>query len=96
MTHTTTPSLYTNDALALLEHSQADGILNAPFETVVDILLPWCGLEVGLLGVVVEWVYPTVQVGIARCAGVAGDHDDGTNWAVFGDQTSGVTPEIER
>lgn len=95
MAHTATPSLHTDDALALLEDSQADGVVDTPLETVVDILLPWGGVEVGLLLVVVEWVDAAVQVRVTRCAGVAGDHDDGADGAVLGDQACGVTPGIE-
>lgn len=95
VSHTSTPSLHTDDALALLEDSQADGVLNSPLETVVDILLPRRGVEVGLLLVVVEGVDAAVQVGVAGCAGVAGDHDDGAYWAILGDQTSGITPKFD-
>lgn len=93
MTHSTSPALHTNDRVALVENTQLDGIANAPLETLVNILLPWRGLEVGLLLIVVEGVDTTIQVGVARGASVACDHDDGADWTVFGDEAGGITPE---
>ena len=40
MTHTTTPPLYTDYFITFAQDVQLDGRLNAPLETVVDILLP--------------------------------------------------------
>lgn len=94
--HTSTPSLNTNDALALLEHSQADCVPDTPLEAVVDVLLPWSCLEVGLLLVVVEGVYAAVQVRVSGGCSIAGDHDDGADGAVLGDQTGGITPGNQR
>lgn len=90
MAQSTSPSLNANDCVALLEHVQADGVLDAPLEAVVDVLLPWSGLEVGLLHVVVEGVDAAVEVGVSRGTAVAGDHDDGADGAVLGDETGSV------
>jgi hypothetical protein len=38
----------------------------------------------------VEWVHAAVEVRVAGCGCVAGDHDDGADGAVFGDETGSV------
>jgi hypothetical protein len=93
---TTPPALDADDSVALLEHTELESVADAPLETLVDILLPGDGLEVGLLLVVVEGVDAAVQVGVARGDGVAGDHDDGADGAVLGDEAGGVAAEIIR
>lgn len=47
MTHSATPALDTNDNVAFREHSQADGLPDAPFESIVDVFLPVRRLKVG-------------------------------------------------
>ena len=62
VTHTTSPSLYTNYSVTLGQDTKLDGTHDTPLETTVDILLPWAGLEVGLLLREVEWPDATVKV----------------------------------
>jgi hypothetical protein len=91
---TTPPALDADDSVALLEHTKLESVADTPLEALVDILLPGDGLEVGLLLVVVEGVDAAVQVGVARGDGVAGDHDDGADGAVLGDEAGGVAAGI--
>lgn len=88
--HTTSPALHTDDGIALGQYAELHGVANAPLETLVNILLPWGVLEVGLLDVVVEWPDTTVQVRVAGGATVTGDHDDGAHGAVLGDEAGGA------
>lgn len=90
----TAPTLHTNDWLALLEDLEVDGVLNAPLEAVVHILLPRGLVEVRLLLGVVEGVDTTVQVRVSGGACISADHDNRADGAVFGDQTSGVTTVV--
>jgi hypothetical protein len=87
---TTPPALDADDGVALLEHTKLESVADTPLEALVDILLPGNLLEVGLLLVVVEGVDAAVQVRVARGDGVAGDHDDGADGAVLGDEAGGV------
>jgi len=48
VTHTTTPTLNTDDRVAFGEDVQLDAFLDTPLETVVDILLPVGLVEVRL------------------------------------------------
>jgi hypothetical protein len=86
-----TPALDTDDGVALVEHTELDGIHNTPLETAVNILLPWLLLEIGLLLGEVEGVYTAVQVRVPRGHCVACDHDDGADGTVFGDEAGGGT-----
>lgn len=90
---TTPPALDANDGVALLEHTELEGVADTPLEALVDILLPGNLLEVGLGLVVVEGVDAAVQVRVAGGDGVAGDHDDGADGAVLGDKTGSVAAE---
>lgn len=94
VTHTTSPSLHADDGVTLGQDAELDGIANTPLETLVDILLPWGGPEVGLLLVVVEWPHTTVKVGVAGSAGVAADHDDGADGAVLGHKAGSVSTKL--
>lgn len=76
MAHSASPALYTDDCVALLEHAQTDGVLDAPLETGVNVFLPGGLGEIGLLLCVVEGIDATVEVGVAGGTGVSGDHDD--------------------
>lgn len=49
MAHSSPPALHANDRGALLEHTKLDGVHDAPSQTAINILLPWCRVEVGLL-----------------------------------------------
>ena len=64
MAHSAPPALHADDGVALAEHTELDGVHDAPLETAVDVLLPWGLLEVGLLLGEVEGVYTAVQVGV--------------------------------
>jgi hypothetical protein len=90
MAHTTPPALHTDHGIALGQHTQLDGVGDAPLEAGIDILLPRGGLEVGLLLRVVEGVHATVEVRIPAGAGIACHHDDGTDGTVLGDEAGGV------
>ena len=93
MAEATPPALDANDSIALLEHTKLESVADTPLEALVNILLPRDLLEVGLLLVVVEGVDAAVQVRVARGDGVAGDHDDGADGAVLGDEAGGVATD---
>ena len=60
----TAPALHTNHQIILLQNAKIDGILDAPLEAAINILLPVCFIEVGLLLRVEEGVDTSVKVGI--------------------------------
>lgn len=62
MAHSSSPALDTDDGIALAKNAELDGVHDTPFQTAVDILLPWRGVEVGLLLREVERVDATVQM----------------------------------
>jgi hypothetical protein len=62
VTHSSSPALHANDRRTLLENTKLDGVHDAPRQTAVNILLPWRGLEIGLLLGEVEGVYTAVKV----------------------------------
>jgi hypothetical protein len=62
--HSSPPALYTDNGVTLAQNTELDSVHDAPLQAAVDILLPWAGLEVGLLLGEVEGVYTTVQVGV--------------------------------
>jgi hypothetical protein len=62
VTHSSSPALHANDRCTLLENTELDGVHDAPRQTAVNILLPWCGLEIGLFLGEVEGVYTAVKV----------------------------------
>lgn len=62
VTHSSSPALHTDDWGALLKHTKLDGIHDTPGQTTVNVLLPWCGVKVGLLLREVEWIDAAVQV----------------------------------
>lgn len=90
MSHTTSPSLHTDDCVALVEHAETDCVADSPLETAVDVFLPGGLIEVGLLFSVVEGVDAAVKVGVSGGAGIASDHDDRADRSVFGDETGCV------
>lgn len=91
MAHATPPALNANDRVILVEDAELNCIHNAPSQPAVNIFLPWCLLEVGLLLGEVEGVDTAVQVGVAGGRSIAGDHDNGAHRAVFGDEAGRVT-----
>lgn len=62
--HSTAPALHAHDRIALVQHTQVDGVLDAPLEATVDVLLPWHLSEVGLRLVEEEGIHATVEVGV--------------------------------
>lgn len=66
MAHTSSPALYANDWIALVENTELNGVHNSPLQTAVNILLPWFSLEVWLRLGEVKWIYAAVQVGILQ------------------------------
>lgn len=64
MAHTTPPALNADDVVAFVEDAEADGLLDAPLETSVDVFLPYRLAEVGLLLWEHERVDAAVEVGI--------------------------------
>lgn len=91
VTHTTAPSLNTDNAGTLLDYTKLDTVVDTPLQTTVDIFLPDLDIEVGLIFGEVEGVDTAVQVGIPGGGLVTGDHDDRANGAVLGEETSGFT-----
>lgn len=86
VTHSASPALHTHDGIAFIEHTELDGIHNAPLETAVNVFLPRSGLEVWLVLGEVEGIHATVQMGVSSSPRVTSDHDDGADGAIFGDQ----------
>lgn len=64
MTLAATPSLNADDHVAFAQHTEVDGLFDTPFQTTVDILLPVCLVEVGLLTRKQEWIDSTIQMRI--------------------------------
>lgn len=62
--HSSPPALYTDDGISLVEHTELDGIHNAPLQATVNILLPWLSVKVWLLLGEIERVNAAVQVGV--------------------------------
>lgn len=60
----TAPALHTDHQIILLQNAKIDGILDAPLEAAINILLPVCFVEVGLLLRIEEGVDTSVKVGI--------------------------------
>lgn len=66
VTHAAPPALDADDVVAFVEDAEADGLLDAPLETAVDVFLPDCRAEVGLLLGEEEWIHAAVEVGVLR------------------------------
>ena len=64
MTHSAAPTLYTDHWIALTEDVQLDSLLNAPFETVVHVLLPVLFIEIGFPLREQERVDASIEMGI--------------------------------
>lgn len=64
MTHATSPSLDANDRISFGQDSQFYGIVDAPFQATVYILLPWGCFEVWLFFVKEEWIYTSIEMTI--------------------------------
>lgn len=64
MTLPATPSLNTDDVVAIGQDTELDGLGDSPFETSVDVLLPIVFVEIGLGLLKKEWVDTTIQVRI--------------------------------
>lgn len=94
MTHTTPPSLNTNDWVTLVEDAELDGLGYTPLQTLVDILLPRSLVEVGLGFREHEWIYTAVQMAVTGGACVAGDHEDRADGTVLGDEAGGGATAI--
>lgn len=88
VSHATLPSLNNDNSLALGENVQLESLGDTPLDAAVDILLPVNLAEVGLLLLEVEWVDAAVEVRVARGGGVAGNHENGADWSVLGQEAS--------
>ena len=88
--HAAAPALDTDDGVAFGEDAEFDGRADAPLEAGVDVFLPIGAAEVGFGLGEAEGVHAAVEMGVARRDGVAGDHDDGADGAVFRDEAGGV------
>ncbi len=62
MAHSSSPSLNTDHRIALAEDTELDRIHDTPFQTTVNVLLPWLRIEVWLLFWEVEWINTTVEM----------------------------------
>jgi hypothetical protein len=60
------PALDADDVVAFVEDAEADGLLDAPLETAVDVFLPHRLAEVGLLLGEEERIHTAVEVGVLR------------------------------
>jgi hypothetical protein len=69
--HTATPSLNTDDGVALVDDAELETVVDTPLEAAVDILLPDLDVEVGLALGEVEGPDTAVQVGVLRRAFVS-------------------------
>lgn len=88
--HTTLPALDDDDGVALSQSAKLDSVSDSPLDTLVNIFLPVDSLKVGLLLRIQERINATVQVAESRGGGVSGDHEDGADGAVLGEQAGGV------
>lgn len=91
VTHATTPALNTNDAVALVDNSEFDTVVDTPLKTAVDIFLPDLDVEIRLGLGEIEGVDAPVQVRVSGCGFVTSDHDNGADGTILGDETSGFT-----
>jgi hypothetical protein len=89
MSESSTPSLDGNYSLTLGEDTKINSLLHTPLKTLVDVLLPDDLVKVGLGLRVVEGVHSTRQVGVSGGGGGTSNHNNGTSWAVLGDETRG-------
>lgn len=62
VSHASPPTLHANNGITLAEHSELDGVHDAPLQPAVNVLLPWLRLEVWLRLGEIEWVNAAVQV----------------------------------
>lgn len=62
MAHTATPSLNTDNGIALVDDAELETVVNGPLQTTVNILLPDLDIEVRLLLAEVERPDTAVQV----------------------------------
>lgn len=84
--HATLPALDDDDGVAVGQDVELQSLLDGPLDAAVDVLLPVNLVEVGLLLVEEEGVDATVQVGEAGGGGVTGNHEDGADGAVLGEE----------
>lgn len=87
VTHTTLPALDNDNGITNGQGLELQSLHDSPLDTLVDILLPVDLLEIGLGLREQEGVHTTIQMGVAGGGGVSGDHEDGANRAVLGQQT---------
>lgn len=64
MAHATAPALDADDGVVVLQHLKAYGLLDAPLEPVVDVLLPVDLCEIGLVLGEVERIHAAVEMRI--------------------------------
>lgn len=64
MPHPAPPALHTDNRIVLLQHSDLNGVHDAPFQSSVNVFLPGCGFEVGLGLVEHEGVDAAEEVGV--------------------------------
>jgi hypothetical protein len=91
VTHATTPALNTDNAVALLDNTKFDTVVDTPLETSVNVFLPDLDIEVGLCLGEIEGIDAPIQVRIPGCGVVTSDHDNGTDGTVLGHEASGFT-----
>ena len=90
VTHTTLPALNNDNSLTFLENVEGNGVAESPLDTAINILLPVDLAKVGLGLGEKEGVDTTVKMGEPGSRVVPGDHDNGSDRAVLGDETSGL------
>ena len=85
--HAAAPALDTDNTVTFGEDAEFHGLLDAPLQSLVDILLPVDAAEVGFRFREAEWVHTAVEVCISGSFWVTCYHYDGADWAIFGEKT---------
>lgn len=67
MAHTATPALHADNRIAFVQDVEPDGLLDAPFQAVVNIHLPRFLLEIRFLLREEEGIDTAVEMGVLRC-----------------------------
>lgn len=64
MAHSASPTLDTDNRIALVEDAESDGVGDAPLEAAIDVFLPRRLVEIWLFFVEEERVDAAVEVGV--------------------------------
>lgn len=86
VTHATLPALDNDDSVVAGQNTKIQRLGHTPLDTPVNILLPVDLGKIGLFLWEVERIHTAIQVSVSGGGSATGDHEDGADRAVLGQQ----------